>query len=349
MRLRTLLTGLAGGVGLTALANRAIGSRARTLRPPLGRATEVYRWRGFDISYTEAGDPDDPDLLLLHGVNAAGSSAEFAPVFDELAEDYHVIAPDLPGFGLSDRPPLMYSASLYVTFVEDIARDLTEDATVVASSLTGAYAAMAAERGEADVSELVLVCPTAETMPGRRTWLRSLLRSPLVGEALFNVIGSERSLRHFQEDHGFYDMSHADDEWLHYRWQLTHQEGARFAPASFVSGHLDPDVDLGETLAGLDVPVTIVWGREADIVPLERGRELAEEADARLVVFDGALLLPHYEHPREFAGVVRGETPETVAEEAKARLLGSRNGRKLFSRCRDVEPGTYEEDSSSSS
>ncbi|WP_254537347.1 alpha/beta fold hydrolase [Halomarina litorea] len=314
MRLKPLLTGLAGGVGLTALANRVVGSRARTLRAPLGRATQTYRWRGFDISYTEAGDPEDPDLLLVHGVNAAASSAEFAPVFDELAEDYHVVAPDLPGFGLSDRPPLMYSASLYATFVADVARDLTEDATVVASSLSGAYAAMAAE--EAGFSEFVLVCPTARTMPGRRTWVRSLLRSPLAGEALFNAIASKRSLRHFQEDHGFYDMSHADDEWLQYRWQLTHQKGARFAPASFVSGFLDPDVDLGTTLADLDVPVTVVWGRDADILPLERGRELAEEADARLVVFDETLLLPHYEHPREFAAVVRGEEVGTVAEEA---------------------------------
>jgi pimeloyl-ACP methyl ester carboxylesterase len=313
MRFRTLLTGVAGGLGVTALANRVVGSRAGTLRPPLGRATEAYRWRGFDISYTEAGDPDDPDLLLVHGINAAGSSAEFAPVFDELAEDYHVVAPDLPGFGLSDRPPLMYSASLYTTFVADFARDLTEDATVVGSSLSAAYVATAAR--EVEFSELVLVCPTARTMPGRRTWVRSLLRSPLVGEALFNVLSSERSLLYFQEDHGFYDMGHADDEWLAYRWQVTHQDGARFAPASFVSGFLDPDVDLEETLASLDVPLTIVWGREADIVPLEHGRDLAEAADARLVVFDRARLLPHYEHPRAFASVVRGEPTPTVTEE----------------------------------
>ncbi|MFC7155394.1 alpha/beta fold hydrolase [Halomarina halobia] len=307
MRLRTLLTGTAAGAGLLAAVNRTLSSRAKTLRPPLGRATEGYRWRGFDVSYTEAGDPDAPDLLLLHGVNAAASSAEFEAVFDALAEDYHVIAPDLPGFGLSDRPPLMYSASLYSTFVADFARDVTDRPTVVASSLSGAYAAQAAET--VDFEELVLVCPTASTMPGRRTWLRSLLRAPLVGEALFNALTSRHSLRYFQRDHGFYDMSHADDEWVAYRWQLAHQPGARFAPASFVSGFLDPDVDLGATLADLDEPITIVWGRDADVLPVERGEELAEEADARFVVFDETLLLPHYEHPAEFAVLVRGELP----------------------------------------
>lgn len=306
MRLRNILFGAVTGLGATAAANRLLSERASTPHTPLGRGTQTYRWRGFDVSYTEAGDPEDPDLVLFHGVNAAASSAEFVPVFDALAEDYHVLAPDLPGFGLSDRPPLMYSASLYETFVADFLRETSGDATVVGSSLSAAYVARAVADG-ADVRELVLVCPTAETMSGRRTWLRSLLRSPLVGEGLFNLLSSERSLRHFQADHGFFDTSHADAEWAEYRWQLTHQPGARFAPASFVSGFLDPDTDLDATLADLDVPVTLVWGRDADVLPLERGRELADAADARLVVFDDALLLPHYEHPGEFVAVVRGE------------------------------------------
>jgi len=311
MKLRNLLVGAGLGVGAVAGANRLLASRADTPSPPLGRATEAYRWRGFDISYTEAGDPSDPDLLLLHGINAAGSSAEFEACFDDLAGDYHVVAPDLPGFGLSDRPPLMYSPSLYVTFVADLIRDLTENPTVVASSLTGAYTAMAVDGGAA-VEELVLVCPTDRTVPGRRVWLRSLLRTPLLGEAVFNLIASEPSLRYFQTDHGFYDTRLIDEEWTSYRWQLTHQPGARYAPASFVSGFLDPEEDLGEVLGRLEVPVTLVWGRDADLLPVERGHELADAADARLVVFDDAILLPHYEHPGEFADLVRGRLTATA-------------------------------------
>jgi pimeloyl-ACP methyl ester carboxylesterase len=304
MRLRTLLAGTVGGLGLAAAANRTLSNRAKRLHPPLGRATESYRWRGFDISYTTAGDSNDPDLLLLHGINAAGSSAEFAAVFDDLASDFHVIAPDLPGFGLSDRPPLLYSPSLYVTFITDFTQDVTDEPTVIASSLSGTYATMAAET--VDFEEYVLTSPTTSTMPGNRTWLRSLLRTPLVGEALFNLTSSRRSLRHFAADHGLYDDSIADDEYIEYRWQLTHQSGARFAPASFISGMLDPDVDLGSTLSALDEPITLVWGRESETTPLSTGQALAEEADARLVVFDETLLLPHVEHPEAFTDLIRG-------------------------------------------
>jgi pimeloyl-ACP methyl ester carboxylesterase len=305
MKLRNLVAGAVGAAGATAAANRLLASRAGELDPFLEGEHGTYRWRGFDVAYTEAGDPEDPDLLLFHGINAAASSHEFYRVFSDLAEGYHVIAPDLPGFGGSDRPPLLYSASLYETFVADAVADLADEPVVVGSSLTGSYVATAAR--EADVERLVLVCPTDTSMGGRRTWLRSLVRSPVLGEAVYNLIVSKPSLRHFHEDHGYYDMDNLTDEVVDYEWATGHQPGARFAPASFISGFLDPEADLGETLAELDAETTLVWGRDADITPLSEGERLAERAGARLVVFDDALLLPHVEHPGEFVDVARGD------------------------------------------
>jgi len=62
------------------------------------------------------------------------------------------------------------------------------------------------------------------------------------------------------------------------------------------------------------VPVTLVWGREAEINPLSEGRDLAEEADARLVVVDYARLLPHAEHPDEFLDAVEPALPRVERE-----------------------------------
>jgi len=307
MGLRSLLAATTGAVGVTAATNRLLAWRAGDLEPPLEGTQGTYRWRGFDIAYTEAGDPDDPDLLLLHGINASGSSHEFRHAFEYLAADYHVIAPDLPGFGRSDRPPLLYSGSLYTTFVEDFAADQTENASVIASSLSAAYAAVAAE--SVAFAELVLICPTATTIPGRRVWLRSLFRSPLVGTALFNALTSRPAIRYFNADHGYYDEANITDNLVEYQWQTSHQPGARFAPASFIGGFLDLDVDLGSVLSQLDVPITLVWGREAEIVPVEGGKKLAEAADARLLVFDDSDLQPHVEHPGQFVRQVVADDP----------------------------------------
>ena len=57
---------------------------------------------GLDIFYREAGSKNAPTVLLLHGFPT--SSHMFRNLIPELAEDYHVIAPDYPGYGNSSMP-----------------------------------------------------------------------------------------------------------------------------------------------------------------------------------------------------------------------------------------------------
>lgn len=314
MNLRRTLSYATLGIGAAAVTNAALRRDAGDLPPALDGMQRTYRWRGMNVAYTEAGDPDDPNLVLLHGLNAAASSGEWRAVFDELAEEYHVIAPDLPGYGRSDRPPVRYSAALYEAFVESFLGEFGDGAdgegpAVLASSLSASYAVAAARH--VPVSRFVLVCPTTSTGPGGGTWVRELVRAPLVGEALFNVVTSEPAIEYFNADHGYADPDGPDEEWAEYEWQTAHQENARFAPAAFLAGDLDSELDLAGTLADLDVPTTIVWGRETDLTPVEQGEELARAAGAELLVFDRAKLLPHVERADAFLDyLLEGELPD---------------------------------------
>jgi pimeloyl-ACP methyl ester carboxylesterase len=56
----------------------------------------------IDIFYREAGNPNSPTILLLHGFPT--SSHMFRDLIPLLAERYHLVAPDYPGFGYSARP-----------------------------------------------------------------------------------------------------------------------------------------------------------------------------------------------------------------------------------------------------
>ena len=58
---------------------------------------------GFNVFYRQAGPADAPALLLLHGFPT--SSHMFRELIPALADRFHVVAPDLPGFGHSDMPP----------------------------------------------------------------------------------------------------------------------------------------------------------------------------------------------------------------------------------------------------
>jgi pimeloyl-ACP methyl ester carboxylesterase len=89
----------------------AVASAALTIvlatHPDEIHAVQETRYRtvkvdGVWIFYREAGKPDAPTLLLLHGFPS--SSRMYEPLFSQLASKYHLVAPDYPGFGQSDAP-----------------------------------------------------------------------------------------------------------------------------------------------------------------------------------------------------------------------------------------------------
>ncbi len=82
-----------------------------------------YRYQqagDVNVFYREAGDPASPVLLLLHGF--AGSSFMFRDLIPQLADRYHVIAPDLPAFGSTEAPARGEYAYTFAQLAETIGR-----------------------------------------------------------------------------------------------------------------------------------------------------------------------------------------------------------------------------------
>lgn len=75
---------------------------------------------GFEVFYREAGQPSLPGLLLLHGFPS--SSHMYRDLIPMLAEHFHVVAPDLPGFGLSAQPPRAQFAYTFDNLAKVIGR-----------------------------------------------------------------------------------------------------------------------------------------------------------------------------------------------------------------------------------
>jgi pimeloyl-ACP methyl ester carboxylesterase len=75
---------------------------------------------GFKVFYREAGPPNAPTLLLLHGFPT--SSHMFRDLIPLLADRFHIVAPDLPGFGRSDLPPRDAFSYTFARLAEVIGR-----------------------------------------------------------------------------------------------------------------------------------------------------------------------------------------------------------------------------------
>lgn len=97
---------------------------SKTDNASVSPVTEIhYRYQqagNVNVFYREAGDPASPVLLLLHGF--AGSSFMFRDLIPQLADRYHVIAPDLPAFGFTEAPARGEYAYTFAQLAETIGR-----------------------------------------------------------------------------------------------------------------------------------------------------------------------------------------------------------------------------------
>ncbi len=116
-----MLSGRESGVGAFMDGRLAVrGSLGLALllgeRPARFPHTGTVTARGIRTPYLDAGRPDAPVVVALHGLGA--TNASLLPTVWDLATDYRVIAPDLPGHGIADKPIGAYSAAWYGHWLE---------------------------------------------------------------------------------------------------------------------------------------------------------------------------------------------------------------------------------------
>lgn len=110
------------------------------------------------IAYLEWGGSDAPPVLLLHGL--ADHARVWQSLGETLASRYHVVAPDLPGHGQSDKPQTGYEAFQIIAVLESLMDYLGWDAAhVLGHSWSGKIACIWATQNPARFRSMVLVDP----------------------------------------------------------------------------------------------------------------------------------------------------------------------------------------------
>ncbi|MBT5489381.1 MAG: alpha/beta hydrolase [Halieaceae bacterium] len=240
-------------------------------------------------------------LVLLHSINAAPSAMEIRPLFEHYRDKRPVMAPDLPGFGLSDRPAVSYSSVQYAQWIAEWLKAFHSPPDVVALSLTGEFVARAILEQGTRIRSLTLISPTGmgtaspPSLPsGSR--LDRVLNSPWVGKSLFRALTTKASIRWFLNK-AF--VGPTPEYLVQYAWETARQPGAHLVPLKFLTFRLFTEQAMSRLYSRLTLPCLVLYDDDPNI-GFERLSELADANDQwtikRLVPSMG---LPHWELPAD--------------------------------------------------
>ncbi len=238
--------------------------------------TKVQHTSLGHLIYHEAGQGQP--LIFIHSICMGGSSYEWSKVYPSFIKRFRVLAPDLIGFGESQRPDAQRSASDYVRMLAELIRATCwgESPIVVASGLGAGFCIQLASQHPELVSRLILHMPTGGHNFGFARLRRSTrwaARIPLLQRFLYrNYQSSRAAIRDWLTNGGFVDPSRVTEEMLDVFTTCAQQNGAEFAIRNFHAGRLNfkPEARMKSLL----MPVTFLWGNEPGFPSLEEGRRL---------------------------------------------------------------------------
>lgn len=286
-------------------ANRSTSTPARApaLAPALDAPRREIETRqlGRLRYYTDdrvAGRP----LVLIHSLNAAPSAYEVRPLFEHYRSIRPVVAPDLPGFGASERGPMRYTPLTYASALADLMAVVAPNgADIVALSLAAelvARWALDAPRGE---TTLTFVSPTGfgeRPLPDPSAF-RSFARATafaMVGEGLFRLLTSRPSLRYFLSQ-SF--AGPVDEDLLEYAHATARQPGARFAPLEFLAFVLFTPDAYDSLYRPLAVPTLVLYDEDPHMTFEKLALWVAEREGRASLRIGPSRGLPHWEKPAE--------------------------------------------------
>src|SRR5918912_3198281 len=311
MKKRYLIAGVSGLAGaamavklLRRPANVEWVEHAREL--PHADRSRFAEVSGVRVHYQEAGPLAAPPVILIHGFTA--STFVWKDVLLPLADaGFRVIAPDLLGYGYSEKPRHgEYTIDAQARMILGLMDQLgIERAVLAGSSYGGAVAATCALDHPERVSRLVLISAVTNDEPMQQP-MAKLARARVVGDLITPFMIDSRRLSRWRQKKKIrppdsplvYDEERLEAHHRPLRAANAHRAVLRTLRNWRASRIAQEAHRIRQT-------TLLVWGENDLEIPLRHGRHLQEAMpDARLVLFRHCGHLPQEEYPQEFTEVV---------------------------------------------
>jgi len=230
---------------------------------------------GIRTSYRSAGRPGATLILLLHGTISSGDA--YREAMHELAEEFWLIAPDLPGFGFSESTE-PYTLPHLVEWLASFREALNlPPMMLVGHSFGGALAAGYTIAYPDDVRRLLLIAPAILAAD----LLSDQLKRLGFASGLFDLGSAVSQSPRFaarQSGRPFYDPDALHESIWPRRIKYVRQSRAAGGVLEALAFQ-----DMAPQLSSIKQPVRIIWGKNDPVLPVAQGERIAEELpDAQL-------------------------------------------------------------------
>ncbi|MFQ5940169.1 MAG: alpha/beta fold hydrolase [Nitrososphaerales archaeon] len=247
---------------------------------------------GYRVRYIEDGKANAKHILCLHGLGA--SAGRWIKIMPILAKEYHVVAPDILGFGYSDKPDAYYTMDFFVNFVKKFVKKLKmERVILVGGSLGGHIAIETALTHDNMVEKMVLVSPAG------------MLKEPT--SALNHYIAAamyptfENAKKAFQEMSGSKNVDEIYTRDFINRMQLPN---AKYAFMSAIMGDKSAP-SLVDRLARIKTLTLIIWGKKDALIPQKFAKQFHSGIKgSELAIMVDCGHTPYFEKPERFCEIV---------------------------------------------
>lgn len=269
---------------------------------PTARIHRDIKANGVRLRVAEKGHGQS--LVLLHGLFMDHTTWD--PVGDELGREYRVVAPDLPGFGQSEKPPesrFPYGINAFADAVLDLYAGLDLGrAILVGHALGGAVAITLAARHPELISRLILIdalCYSTHPDLASRVAL-----APLVGGFAFKQLWGKSAFKAYFGESYLSRDARLPNARLDYYYDSFNTPAARASALATLRATRDTRAVVAY-IARISIPTLVIWGSDDSLYPAALGHRMSREiADAGFQIV-GAGHVPHEEQPSEVAAVIK--------------------------------------------
>jgi pimeloyl-ACP methyl ester carboxylesterase len=283
--------------------------------PALAKFGKQIRLQNEDFSLHcfEAREKSQPHLLMVHGL---GDEADtWRHVFQPLTNDFHSLALDLPGFGRSDKPDIVYSPQFLMDAIIGLMDAVNIHSTILmGSSLGGILAHGLAVAHPKRISGLILVGGALLQAEQKQDRSIQLMQLPVIGEWLYTRLRKSPDAAFDSLNNVYHHLEKlpkADRDFLYTRVnQRVWSDGQRRAYFSTLR-NLIPwmksiQEDLPSQLSQLEIPTLIIRGEYDGLFSETNANQLLNvQPDAKKFVIQDAGHLPHQEAPKTFLQIVK--------------------------------------------